>query len=97
METDREYTPSIVDAAIELKKRYAEICLRYPLTRDSVSEAQYVGENLKYQLLNMRAKQAAKIAPEPHASDCSIWVGEDCDCITGKDARETRLSWGHAR
>ena|SRR5689334_16108675 len=23
----------------------------------------------------------------PHASDCAYWVGERCDCATGKDAR----------
>lgn len=23
----------------------------------------------------------------PHASDCAHWVGEPCDCVTGKGAR----------
>lgn len=32
-----------------------------------------------------------------HASDCAIWVGEYCDCVVGKDQRETRESWEHAR
>lgn len=25
--------------------------------------------------------------PQPHASDCAHWVGEPCDCITGKNSR----------
>jgi hypothetical protein len=23
----------------------------------------------------------------PHASDCSIWVGERCDCVIGRDVK----------
>ena len=41
--------------------------------------------------------QKLKEFREPHASDCAVWVNEECDCETGKDERETRLSWEHAR
>lgn len=58
MANDKVFTPSVVDATIALKRRYADICLQYPLTRDSVTEAQYVAENLKYKLLNMRVEHA---------------------------------------
>lgn len=34
-------------------------------------------------------KHAARpeVRPIPHASDCAVWVGENCDCVTGKEAR----------
>ncbi len=29
----------------------------------------------------------------PHASDCNSWVGEPCNCITGKEATDWREDW----
>jgi hypothetical protein len=52
-----DQTPSAVLAVIALKRRYSELCERFPLTRDTVTEAQYVAENLRYKLLNMRAER----------------------------------------
>lgn len=31
-------------------------------------------------------RKPAASADKPHASDCSVWCGERCDCITGKAA-----------
>ena len=84
MNKTTEYVPSVVAAVMELKKRYVQQCLQFPLTSRDITEAEYVAVNLPYKLRNMKMKHM-RDAEVNHASDCAYWVSEPCNCLTARD------------
>ena len=41
--------------------------------------------------MKVRFQMRVKVKEEnPHASDCSFWVNEECDCLTNPDGKKAQ-------